>query len=255
MFFVLRFTLVVALLGLFVMPVSADELMAVKAGYYSLNPEGNVSVSGGGVSGDAADFDGDLAIDESDGFFAEAALQLGSFRLFAAYLPISFSGDSVLSGDIKFKGVTFVEGHRIQSDVDIDIYEAGLTWYLVNLDDLPLRIQIGPEVAIKYVDTRIELQDRTADFRESDSIGAPIPSMGARVRVGFADYLGVTGRVGTLKYNGNSFLDVDAQVELSPLPLVGIFAGYRYLDLDVNEGDVIVDARFSGPYAGAMVRF
>ncbi|NIQ09668.1 MAG: hypothetical protein GWO23_08290, partial [Gammaproteobacteria bacterium] len=53
----------------------------------------------------------------------------------------------------------------------------------------------------------------------------------------------------------NSYMDVDAQVEFSPLPLVGVYAGYRYLDIDVNESDVFIDATFSGPYAGAMVRF
>ncbi len=53
-------------------------------------------------------------------------------------------------------------GQRIDSDIDIDIYEAGLAWFLINMDDLPLRIQIGPEVAIKYIDTRVEMQRQGA---------------------------------------------------------------------------------------------
>ena len=53
----------------------------------------------------------------------------------------------------------------------------------------------------------------------------------------------------------NRFFDRDGQLEFSPVPLVGIFGGYRYLDTKVDESDVFVDASFSGPYVGAFVRF
>jgi len=34
-----------------------------------------------------------------------------------------------------------------------------------------------------------------------------------------------------------------------------LFAGYRYLDVDIDEDDVLIDASFKGPYAGALIRF
>jgi len=34
-----------------------------------------------------------------------------------------------------------------------------------------------------------------------------------------------------------------------------VFGGYRYFDLQVDESDVLIDATFSGPYVGALVRF
>jgi len=45
------------------------------------------------------------------------------------------------------------------------------------------------------------------------------------------------------------------QLEFSPLPLVGLYGGYRLLDLKVDESDVLLDASFSGPFVGALVRF
>ncbi len=90
---------------------------------------------------------------------------------------------------------------------------------------------------------------------QSESVGVPIPSLGARARIAFADYLGLVGRVGYLEYKGNSLTDVDAQVEYSPIPMVALFAGYRYLDMDIDEDGVLVDAKFSGPHAGALIRF
>ena len=65
----------------------------------------------------------------------------------------------------------------------------------------------------------------------------------------------MVGRVDYLSYDGNSLTDIDAQVEYSPIPLVGIYAGYRYLDMDIDEDDLLLDAEFSGPHAGALIRF
>ena len=248
-----RLFILLALINLLASPALADETFSFKAGYLALSPSGDIAVSDGGLTGTVVDLEDDLTLADSEDYFAEAALQLGAFRLFAAYLPINFSGDGVLTRDISFNGETFVLGSRVESDVNIDIYEAGLAWFLVNIDDMPVRIQFGPEMAVKYVDARVELQNST--YSESDSVGVPIPTLGARGRVAIADYLSVVGRVGYLKYSGSSFLDADAQVELSPVPLVGLFAGYRYLDIDVDDNDVLINATFAGPYAGALVRF
>jgi len=250
MFFARRMMIVLALTGFLVSPVLADEIVSLKGGYYKLNPSGDI-----GVKGDVVDIEDDLGIDDDDGFFAEAALHLGDFRLFASYLPISFSGSSILSMDLDFNGETFFEGRRIDSDFDIDIYEAGLAWFLINIDDLPLRIQVGPEMAVKYIDTRIEMKDKGFDLQDSESVGVPIPSLGARARIAVADCLGVVGRTGYLKYKGNSLTDVDVQIEYSPVPMVGVFAGYRYLDMDIDEDGLVLDASFSGPHAGALIRF
>lgn len=255
MFSTKRLLSIIALFSVLASPVFADEIFSLKAGYLSLSPSGDVAVSVDGLTGTALDIEDDLDMEDSDDYFVEAALQLGSFRLFAAYLPLDFSGDSVLTQDIDFNGETFVQGSRVKSEMNIDIYEAGLAWHLIDVDDLPVRVQFGPEVTVKYVDASVELRENDYSLKESESIGVPVPTIGARARVAFADYLGVVGRVGYLRYDGNDFLDVDAQVEFSPLPMIGLFAGYRYLDIDIDDDDVLIDATFSGPYAGALVRF
>ncbi len=250
-----KLLLAITLLGLSVTPVCADELFSLKAGYLQLNPDGEFAVTSGDFVGTTVDMDDDLDFDDSEDMYLEAGLQMGSFRLFASYIPIGFSGDGVLTEDIVFKGETFVAGSQVKSDVDLDIYEAGLAWYLINFDDLPVRVQLGPEVAVKYVDASLDMKEAQTGISESESIGVPVPTIGLRGRVALADMLGVVARAGYLEYDDNSFLDVDAQIEFSPLPLVGLFAGYRYLDVDVDEDDVLIDATFDGPYGGLFVRF
>ncbi len=255
MLFAIRLLGFVALISLLASPSLADEIFSFKTGYLALSPSGDVAVSVEGLSGTTLDVEDDLGIEESEDFFVDAALQFGSFRLFAAYLPVNFSGNSVLTRDISFNGENFVLGSRVASEVNIDMYEAGLAWFLLNIDDLPTRIQFGPELAVKYIDARVELKDNVAGLNESQNVGVPIPTLGMRARVALADSLSVAGRVGYLKYSDSSFMDADAQVEFSPVPLVGLFAGYRLMEIDVDESDVLIDATFAGPYAGAFVRF
>jgi outer membrane protein len=235
--------------ALSIVPAMADEMISFKAGYLSLSPEGEFAVFSGGI-GTKVDMEDDLGFDDSEEFMAEAVVQLGSFRLTAGYLPLKFSGSGSTTGII-FNGQPFVG--TVDSDVDIDLYDVGLTWYLLNFDDLPVRLQLGPEVSVKYVDADISMQSSTAS--ESESVSAPVPTIGLRGRVGLSDFLGLVGRVGYLEYDDNSFLDADVQLEFSPLPLVGIFAGYRYLDIEVDESDVFLDVTFDGPYGGAFIRF
>lgn len=250
------FLLTTALLCFSVTLTWADELFSLKVGYQHLTPDGNVASEDGGLDATSVSLEGDLDLGESDELTLEATLQLGSFRLSAAYQPIRFSGNNVLTKDINFNGETFLANSHVKSHVDIDIYEAGIAWHLINFDDLPTRVQFGPELAVKYLDADIALKDDTIGGVEtSESVKAAVPTVGLRGRVAIADALGIVGRVGYMEYQDSSFLDFDAQVEYSPLPMVGIYAGYRYMDVDLDKSDVELDANFDGPYIGALIRF
>lgn len=236
------------------LPCSADETFSLKVGYATLDPDGKFAGENGGVSTEV-DFDDDLDFDSSDGIIAEGAVQLGPFRLSVGYLPLDFSGEGTLSEDITFEGETFTAGTDVTSDVEMNIYDLGFAFHLLNVDDGPVRLQLGPELAVKIADIDMSVRETTGALSERIDVTVPVPTIGARGRVAFGDYFGVVGRAGYLEVRGNSFLDADVQVEFSPVPLVGVFAGYRYMNIDVDESGVVLDSTFAGPYAGVMVRF
>ena len=242
--------------ALFCLPLSAqaDEMLSLKVGYQNLTPSGQFA-SRDGLVNTVIDLENDFGIDEEAEVIAEAALQLGDFRLSAGYMPLNFNGTSTLARDITFNGRTFTATEQATGSLDVDLYDLGLTWYLINTDDLPVRLQVGPELSVKVFDGEASIVSQTTGLSEAVSGTAPVPTIGLRARVGLADMLAVIGRVGYVEYNDNSFLDADAQVEFSPLPMIGIFAGYRYLDIEVDEGDLFVNATFDGPYGGVLVRF
>ncbi|MBE0597212.1 MAG: hypothetical protein IH614_08085 [Desulfuromonadales bacterium] len=232
----------------------ADEIFSLKVGYLSLEPKGSFASRESGFD-TRIDFDDDINFGKSEEVMAEAALLLGSFRLSLGYLPLNFTGTSTLNQTLIFNGQPFSATDTVNGELDVDLWDLGLTWYLLNFDDLPVRLQLGPELSVKVLDGDITLQNRTTGLRESVSGTVPVPTIGARARLGLGDFVAVIGRVGYVEYSDNSFLDADAQIEFSPIPLLGLFGGYRYLDIEVDEDDLFIDARFSGPYAGAFLRF
>lgn len=229
----------------------ADEVVSVKAGFMLLNPSGQVAVTAAGVPGTTLDIDNTLGLDSSKNVIAEVALQLGDFRLGAEYLPLRFDGVGTLTVPITFNGQTF--SGAVQSSLDVDVWDISLTYFFINMDDLPSRFQLGLEAAVKVLN--IDQSMTAVGLNEQASVTVPIPTIGVRARVALADFLGISGRVGYLGYSGNRFLDVNGQVEFSPLPMVGIYGGYRYVDMKADSSGVFVDARFSGPYVGGLVRF
>lgn len=233
----------------------ADEIVSLKVGFINLTPEGQFASRESAVVNTRIDIEDDLDFDDSTEVMAEVALLLGSFRLSAGYLPLNFDGTSVLNRQINFGNQQFNAETPVKGTLDVDLYDLALAWHIINLDDTPVRFQFGPELSVKIVDGEVSVVDQTTGIREEVSGTAPVPTIGARARVGLGDFVALIGRVGYLEVSGNSFLDADAQVEFSPLPFVGVFAGYRYLDLDIDEDDIFIDATFKGPYAGAFLRF
>lgn len=234
--------------------LSADEIISVKLGYQVLEAEGSIAGRVNGT-GQSVDVERDLNLDDSEGVTAEVALHLGDSRLSLNYLPVEFSGTGTLTLNGTFNGQAFSTNDSVQTDLDINIYDFGYTYYLINIDDLPARIQIGPELAVKYIEADIRFNDITQGFVETESVSAPIPTIGGRARIAISDYVGITGRIGYLEFDDNSFMDAEAQIEFSPLPLVGIYAGYRYFELKIDEDDAFVDTKFSGIFGGIMARF
>lgn len=228
----------------------ADEAVSIKLGYASLTATGSVSATVPGIPGDTLS-SSMLGLERSQNTTGEVALQLGDGRLSASYLPLKFSGLSTLAAPINFNGQLF--SGTLSSQLKADLFDVGYTYYLVNMDDLPSRLQLGIEASVKYFRTNTTLRD--AGATETVSADVPVPTIGARGRVALADFIGLSGRVGYVGYANNRLLDVDAQIEFSPIPTVGIYGGYRYLDTRIDSSGVFMDMKFSGPYAGLFFRF
>ncbi|HKI61859.1 MAG TPA: hypothetical protein VKA31_06150 [Mariprofundaceae bacterium] len=233
----------------------ADETVSVKLGYMVLTPSGQFGATAAGpiAATNKIDMKNDLGFKKSQQPTGEVAFQLGDSRLSVGFVPLKFEGTGALNRNVTYNGQTYTAGTTVTSSLKADIFDVGYTYYLINMDDLPSRAQLGIEAAVKIVNAKTSLSG--GGITSSKNATVPIPTIGLRGRIALADFIGVVGRVGYLGYSGNSFLDADAQIEFSPVPTLGIYAGYRQIKLKVDSSNVFVDTTFKGPYAGAFFRF
>jgi len=231
----------------------ADETVSLKLGFASLNPGGSFASSNSSAA-TRMGVDSLLKMKNNSGLTAEAAVQFGDHRLSLNVLPISIKGSSTLTQKATFGGKSFAAGTAVNSTLKDTMYDIGYTYYFVNMDDLPSRLQLGVEFTVKINQVKGTISG--AGQSASSSATAPIPTIGLRGRVALADFVGLVGRVGYLKVGSKgSYLDADGQLEFSPLPMFGIYAGYHYIKLKVDTTSSYTDLRFSGPYVGGLARF
>lgn len=248
----IRLTAIAALLFGISTAVHADENISIKAGYMLLMPSGQFA-SAINNTGTRIDMKNDLNFDNSQQPTGEIAVSLGDSLISFGYIPVDFSGSGILTRNINFNGQNFALGATATSSFKADIFDFGYTYYVVNMDDLPSRFQLGLEAAVKTVNAKTDMS--SGGITTSKNVTVPIPTLGLRGRVALADFIGLSGRIGYLGYSGNRFLDADAQIEFSPLPTLGIYAGYRHLNLKIDSSGVYANTTMQGPYAGAFFRF
>ena len=244
-------TLFTAVLA-FSTPAQADETVAIKAGFMLLSASGQLGAAVNNI-GTNLDLETDLKLGNSTQPTGELTINLGDTLFSFGIIPINFSGTSSLTRNITYNGQNYAAGSVVSSELKADIFDVGYTYYLVNMDDLPSRFQLGIESAVKTISLKTSLT--SAGITSSKSITLPIPTLGLRGRVALADFIGLTGRVGYLGYSGNTFTDIDAQIEFSPLPTLGIYAGYRHLNIKLNSNGIFANTTLAGPYAGGFFRF
>ena len=58
-----------------------------------------------------------------------------------------------------------------------------------------------------------------------------------------------------ISYGGNHVIDWGAQLKLSPIPLFYVAGGYRYLDLELKDGDTRAAVKNQGPFVGVGLDF
>ena len=232
----------------------ADETISLKVGYANLNPSGSFA-SDNSAASTHLQVDSGLAMQNNSGLTLEGALQFGDHRISLNILPISVSGSKVLSSAITFGGKTYAAGTRVDSSFKDTMFDLGYTYYFINMDDLPSRLQLGAEITLKLNRVKSSISSGAVGS-VGKSVSIPIPTIGLRGRVALADFVGLVGRIGYASIGKRgSYLDVDSQVEFSLLPLVGGYAGVHYIRLKTNTSSAYADIRFAGPYLGVMARF
>lgn len=201
-----------------------------------------------GISGTNINLVDDIGISDSEAFGeGRITLEMGSHKIRYAFTPLSWDGQGSSTQSITFGGTTYSTTETITSSLDIDYHRVGYEYDFVDF----LNNHFGVIIDIKYFDIAAELKG--ASGTASETLQAPIPTIGLSAQVGLPLLFSVGGEVSGITLGDKGYLiDGEVAVNYNPLPLVTLSGGYRLLKLDYEDGVDNAFVEIGGPFV--MVR-
>ena len=249
-----KISVVTALALALAMPAAVNNAEAVELGvqadYWMTKLAGTVKSDFGGVMGDKIDLKEDLGMSDKNAFEGMLYLQGGRHRLTLRYTPLKYTGSQVVTQSFAFNGQTYSASSKVDSIMEFNQTDIQYTYWLVNMKT---GARLGLIGAVKNVNARASL--KAAGINEEQSFSLPIPMVGASFELGLGDLVRITATGVGVSYSGNSLLDVTAALEVSPVPLFGITAGFRGVYLNVDAGDTEVKLDTTGLFVGVFAHF
>lgn len=213
----------------------------VNVGYYSHSPSGTST-----YDGDTIEIEKDLKLKDEADLFLKAYIEhplpiIPNIKV--AYTSFSHKGNGVIDNSFVWGDKSFRIGSQLESHFDLDIYDVALYYEIL---DNWLNADVG--INIKYIDSSIGASSRTID--ESAKFTLPIPMLYAKARLDIPTTdLSFQVEGNYLNYNDHKFYDVEAGARYTFMLGFGVEAGYKALNLTIdNIDDTSFDADFSGLY-------
>ena len=173
-----------------------------------------------------------------------------------ARMPLTYSGDSVVSRTIEFAGEIFTVASRVVSQLDLDYVRAGFAWQFLSSDDG--RFRVGPLIEVKGFqgDASLTAPDLGLPVTVGETFEAAYPAAGIAADIEATERVHFYG-----EYSALVGTDVGNQTDLEVgvrVPLWGAVtgqAGYRSITIDVTDKDDAVDFDIDAVYFGLGLRF
>ncbi len=237
-------------------PPGEDYRVELSGSLWRPSPHGIVSSEQFGIAGSEIDFVSDL--DFTTKRFTDGRLVLRAGRkhkLRVQYTPVQYTAESTLDREIIFNGIKYPVNVPVNSTFDWKVWRFGYEFDFIYTD----RGYFGLLLEARYTEMGASLTSPLA--AEATEARAPLPAVGAVLRLYPIPILSVTGEVSGLKipeidekYEAN-YVDIDVYATLSLTKNIGAQGGWRRMTTYLKVEDDIGDIRFQGFWFGGVIRF
>lgn len=229
-----------------------------QVGFASMSFQGDAalaSATGGVPSSSFQDVDEELGVGSmAVGPFLRGQVDLGS--LVATGSTTVFEQDG--GGTISSTWGPIAAGSQVRTSFEFHNTKLSLTYDI----DLGL-VKVSPGIGLDVIDFNLTATETT--FGNQGQIDELLPLPMALVRaeggIGIVDFVGEVGILSIPEIDGAEvdLLDIEALVEVSMLPTLHLFAGYRLLDIDgkgeTSDTSFAIDGLIDGWVIGGGFRF
>ncbi len=219
---------------------------------------GTVQSSSTSVIGSNLSLGDTLGVDTSRQFvWPKATLHFAeNHRIWASYLDMRFAGDKTLTQTINFNGQQFLASQSVHSQLDFKEIAGGYQYDWLKFSKFASNLNLQ----VHYLDIAAKLRSNAVPT-VSESVKAPIPTIGGGVQIWPVKWLKLHGDFNFFKLGVSGFkgemIDSQAALTVSPWEWLGASVGYRYYRIiarDTESGDR-ADWLQHGPYISLIARF
>lgn len=242
-----KILLVLAVLALTLsISTDASAWLEAEARYWMPTLESNFKSSITGVIGTNIDLVDDLGLDDNESFpEGRVTLNLGKHRLRYGYMPLEWDASKNITQTYTFGGKDYIAGALVDTTLKADYHRLGYEYDFIDV----LNNKLGIIFEIKYFDFEAGLKADGLGFNETESLKAPVPTIGLAAQFGLPALLSIAGEVTGIGTGGDLYLyDAEVGVVYTPAPFIRLSGGYRIFELHVEDGDDEATLTLSGPY-------
>lgn len=225
---------------------NASAIVNVEGRYWFTTLDSTVQVSSGAVLGTNLDVIDDLGLSDQENFLeGRVTLELGNSSFRYAFIPLAWDATTTLTKTIIFAGQTYTVGASVDAELKSDYHRIGYQYNIIDVLDN----HVGVIFELKYFDTEASIDSAGLGITASETISAPIPTVGVSAGVSLPFLFSLEGEISGISLGSTAYLvDAEAVVSLKPLPFVDLAAGYRILKFHVENNDDIAELTVSGPF-------
>lgn len=236
----------------------SEPLLTVEGGAFAPSLGGRVGLASSITTDvNTIDLSSDLGLGGTEVVpYLRGEVVAGGFDFALSGFRTSESGHGTVTAD--FGQIT--AGTNVNTDLDLGLAHGHVAWNFLETS----WIDVGAGLGADYIDFSLKAQDPTFVLHESVEVRQAVPLVEARAAVRLPVVpidleLGVGGITGTYDQVDGTVIDAEALLRGRIVGPLHLFAGYRYVHIDIkgssNSQSFDGNVNVSGFMVGASLRF
>lgn len=198
-----------------------------------------------------------LGIDDTDSTFAyDIQLNLGGAVLRISGFSLNLSALQNTTSGFTFGDLNVVLGDLVDAEIDVQNIKIQYGISLFNIEDHGF--DFGTSIGVDFYEIKATIVDVLSAATDSIDEQLPIPIAGLHFALPIGDFLidaDISGLILTVENIDVNYIDLNVSISWEPIPGLGIFAGYRLIEAELDDANFTTDISLKGPYFGGEIRF
>ena len=214
------------------------------------------AATSGGLAGTLIDLDEELGFDNEKKITGwEARLNLGSrHHIFGGRWNVEYGGQNTLARSINFAGKRYSILSTVETNLEIDFFQAGYQLDLIGGKDLSLGVVL--DMHRYQLDAELSAMTFGGTLRATTNLEATVGLVGLALSSSAFGNTTVNLRAEGMVYGeGDELWDFRGELGWSIISNVRVIGGYRWMQIKFDDEDFVIDAKLAGPYLALQAEF